>query len=517
MKDDSDRWYGLFGRRVTRRDFVRIAGDVAACIALSGLPVEAAASPRFRDDPFGFGVASGDPVHDGVVLWTRLAGGASLPKRVAVRWEVAEDEQFRRIVRSGSSPAPVELGHSVHAEVNGLRSGRHYWYRFLAGGQASAVGRTKTAPQRDDATERFRFAFASCQNYEHGYYTAYDHMADEDLDLVVHLGDYIYERRFTSSPIVRDHEAGEVITLDQYRARYSLYRMEPPLQTAHARFPWIVTTDDHEVENNYAGDVPEAPDPDFALRKAAAYQAFYEFLPLRRSALPSGTSMKIYRRLPFGRLLDMHVLDTRQYRTDQPCGDGTKPRCAGAFVESATMMGREQERWLERHLRESRATWNVLANQVMIAPLAQGTPDAPTYSMDRWDGYVTARARLIQALSSNPSLNPIIVTGDIHSNWVADLHARPDDPASPVVASEFVGTSISSGGDGSEGSLARRQAMNPHIKFFNGQRGYVRSELTPATFRSDYRVVPYVSKPGAPVETRASFAVEHGRRGVHSV
>ena len=510
-----DRWFDLFGRPLSRRDFIRVGRDVAACVALGALPVDARDAPRFRDNPFIHGVASGDPLPEGIVLWTRLAADPSLPRRVAVRWEVAEDERFTRVVRSGSSPAPSELGYTVHAEAEGLRPARQYWYRFLAGGQVSAVGRTRTAPARNAAHDRFRFAFISCQNYEHGYYTAFRHLSEEDVDLVVHLGDYIYERRFTSpSGIIREHEAGEVFTLDQYRARYAVYRSDADLQASHAACPWVVTTDDHEVENNYAGAVPEAPDPEFLLRRAAAYQAFYEFMPLRRSSLPNRWSMQIFRRLQFGRLLDLHVLDTRQYRSDQPCGDGTKPRCPEALAPTQTMMGDAQERWLERNLRHSSAQWNVLANQVMIAQLARGTPDGPTYSMDKWDGYVAARDRLLRILTAAPPSNPVVITGDIHSNWVADLKTSFDDPASPLVGSEFVGTSMTSGGDGSEGAVERIQALNPHVKFFNGRRGYVRMELTRAACRSDYRVLPYVTKPGAPVETRASFAIESGRKGV---
>ena len=515
MNETPDRWFSLFTHPMRRRDFVRITRDVAACIALGGLPIDAGEAPRFRDNPFVFGVGSGDPEPDGVVLWTRLATDPALPRRVAVRWEVADDERFTTIVRSGSSPAPAELGYAVHAEVGGLRPGRQYWYRFLTGGQASAVGRTRTAPRHDAPLDRLRFAFISCQNYEHGYFTAFEHLAAEDLDLVVHLGDYIYERRFTSAPIIRDHEAGEVFTLDQYRARYALYRSDPALQMSHAACPWTVTTDDHEVANNYAGDIPEAPGSgDFLLRRAAAYQAFYEFLPLRRRSLPAGPAMRIFRRLRFGRLLDLHVLDTRQYRSDQPCGDGTKPRCPQALAETQTMMGREQEVWLERNLRASPAQWNVLANQVMIAQVARGTAEAPTYAMDKWDGYVAARRRLLALLAATPPSNPVVITGDVHSNWVADLRTDFEDPASPIVSSEFVGTSMTSGGDGSDGSVERVRALNPHVKFFNARRGYVRAEVTPHTWRCDYRVLPYVSRPGAPIDTRASFVLQSGRKGV---
>lgn len=516
------RWYDLIGTRLSRRDLLRIGADAAAVIALGGCAAgRENAAPRFATNPFDAGVASGDPLPGGVVLWTRLSPAAlsragALPKSIAVRWEVAEDDGFRRIARRGSALARPELGHSVHVEAEGLRPARPYWYRFDAGGHASPVGRTFTAPAPDAAPDRLRFAFASCQNWEHGLFTALRHLAEEDVELVVHLGDYIYERRFAGT-IVREHEAGEVFSLDQYRARYALYRSDPHLQAAHAAAPWIVTTDDHEVANNYADGIAQdgTPPAQFLLRRAAAYQAFYEFMPLRRSSMPRGPDMEVYRRFRFGGLARMHVLDTRQYRTDQPCGDGQKPRCAAADDPSATMMGDTQERWLLDGLREHGARWNVLANQVMIAQLARLADGVRTFSMDRWDAYTAARARLMRFFADARPDNVVAITGDIHSSWVADLRLDFDDAASPPLATELVGTSLSSGGDGSDdaSALARIRADNPHIHFYDRRRGYVRCTLTPERWTADYRIVPYVSRPGAPIETRATFVIEAGRAG----
>lgn len=297
------------------------------------------------------------------------------PESFRVRWEVAADEGFGRIVREGESTAHPEFAHSVHAEIEGLESNRVYWYRFLAGGEVSPVGRTRTAPATDSHPSRLKLGLASGQNYEHGYYTAFRHLADEDLDLVVHVGDYIYESRFRDELVVPGREFGgpESVTLDQYRARYSFYKTDPDLQAAHAAFPWVLTGDDHEVANNFAGAVPlhdQSPEQ-FLLRRAAAYQAYHEHLPLRPSSMPSGPDMLLYRHLRFGDLAQLCVFDTRQYRTDQPCGDGQKPRCPGAYDPNATMMGPEQERWLMDGMRASDARWNVLANQVMIAQLAR--------------------------------------------------------------------------------------------------------------------------------------------------
>lgn len=516
-------WYDLFRTRPTRRDFLRLGGSVAGLVALGALPACATGRRvRFTTDPFGLGVASGDPAPDGVVLWTRLGRaaleGAGAPADpVAVDWEIAEDEGFFRVARSGSALALPELGHSVHVEVEGLEPARPYFYRLTAGGVASPVGRTKTAPAAGASPSELRFAFASCQQYEHGYFTAFRHMAAEDLDLVVHLGDYIYEHTWGQN-LVRHHEGPEILTLDDYRARYTTYRGDADLRAAHAAAPWVVTWDDHEVDNNYAADVPEDEQTraDFLLRRAAAYQAFYEFMPLRRSSMPAGPDMALYRRLRFGDLMEMSVLDTRQYRSDQPCGDGAKPTCAEHVEPDRTILGREQRDWLFRGLAESGARWNVLAQQVMVARLrGEGGTGEETWSMDKWDGYPEERQALLDVLAEAGTPNPVVLTGDIHSNWVADLWRDFEDEGSGVVGTEFVGTSISSGGDGQDmtGGGQRALSNNPHFRFYNGQRGYVTATVTPDRWTSDFRVVPVVTAPGGGVETRASFVVEDGRPG----
>lgn len=509
---------------MNRREFARVGRDLAGLIALGALgSCRNGPEPRLKSHPFPHGVASGDPDADGVVLWTRVSRQALLEagvheRVVPVRWELASDDGFGRIVASGAHDARPELGHSVHVEVGGLEPGRPYWYRFITAGEASPAGRTSTLPAAGTAADRLRFAFASCQNYEQGFYTAYRHMAGEDLDLVLHLGDYIYERRFGNSR-VREHEAGEVHTLDEYRARYALYRSDPDLQAAHAACPWVVTTDDHEVDNNWAGDTPEDDqDPEqFLLRKAAAFQAFYEFMPLRRTSMPSGPAIPLSRRLRFGDLADFHILDGRQYRSDQACGDGRRTMCAEALGPERTMLGAAQESWLFDGLAASRSRWNVLANQVMIARLEGAAPNGEAaVSMDRWDGYPAAQTRLMSFLDRARPPNPVVVTGDIHSNWAADLKADFRNPASATVGAELVGTSISSGGDGADSydRTGDTLARNPHVHFFNGQRGYVRCEATPERLVADYRVVPYVTRPGAPVVTRSTFVVEDGRPGL---
>jgi alkaline phosphatase D len=480
---------------------------------------------KFTSDPFGLGVASGDPWPESVLLWTRLApdplNGGGMPRQpVDVRWEIAGDDQMRNIIASGVTTARAELGHSVHVEVFGLQPARWYWYRFTSGDATSPIGRTRTAPASSARVNRFAFAFASCQHYEAGLYTAYKHLLEEDLDLVVFLGDYIYEGAAISGR-TRMHNGPEPRTLAEYRNRYALYKGDELLQRAHAAFPWVVTWDDHEVENNYAGDVDQDNEPreKFLARRAQAYQAYYEHMPLRPSTFRRGPSVEIYRRLRFGDLMEMNVLDTRQYRTDQPCGDGTKPICPEALNAKATMLGSRQERWLMQGLEQSRARWNVIAQQVMVAPVDARTGPERAYSMDKWSGYIEARNRLLDFLGRRRPSNPIVITGDIHTNWAADLKADFDKEDSPVVGVEFVGTSISSGGDGTDTQLStpERLAENPHIKFFNAQRGYVRAVLTPEQWQTDYRIVAAVTRPDAAISTRASFVVENGQAGIRRI
>jgi alkaline phosphatase D len=520
---------------IDRRAFVKVSGLSAAGLIFGIGPStdRAIAAPRFSDYPFKLGVASGDPRPDGVVLWTRLApkpqaegGRGGMPRQnVAVRWEVATDEKFRRVVQRGTAVARPELGHSVHVEVRGLAPRRPYFYRFKAGSETSPVGRTKTTPPLGAYTSRLSFAFASCQQYEHGYFGAYRRMAREDLDLVVHLGDYIYEygpnEYRAPGGNVRVHNSGEITTLATYRNRHAQYRGDRDLQTAHAAFPWVVTWDDHEVENNYADEVPEAgQSPEaFLQRRAAAYQAYYEHMPLRRSSVPRGPDMRLYRRLAYGTLAEFNVLDTRQYRDDQANGDGSKPPSAESEDPNRTLTGDRQERWLLDGLADSGARWNVLAQQVFFAQRDFQNGSGQRFSMDAWDGYPASRERILDFVDRRRVQNPVVLTGDVHANWANDILRDFDDQASEVVGTEFVGTSITSGGDGSDvrADTAATLAENPHIKFFNNQRGYVRCTVTPREWRADYRVVPYVSQPGAPVSTRASFVVEAGNPGLEQV
>ena len=514
-----------------RRSFLTLTGVAAGSAVLLGAEPAAAqtAAEQFvAPGPlFTLGVASGDPWPDGVVLWTRLApdpvaadGLGGMPDvTVQVRWEVAEDERFRRVVRRGVERATPGWAHSVHAEVRGLRPDRVYWYRFRAGDQTSPVGRTRTAPRRGAHLAGMTFAFASCQAYPDGHFTAFEHMAREDLDLVVHLGDYIYEGGGAGT-IGRPHlPATETFSLTDYRIRYGQYKLDVALQSAHAAAPWVVAPDDHEVENNWAGDHSQPdtePDQDpavFRLRRAAAYQAYWENLPLRRSSMPRGPEMQVFRRLHFGDMLQLDVLDTRRYRDLQLTDQSLR------WDASRQMLGAEQESWLLGGLAASRARWNVLGNQVFAFDADHEAGDATRYGMDTWSGYAAARQRLFDGVVERGVDNFVMVTGDAHRSVAADLKLDFADMSSRTVGTELLGTSISSGGNGTDQDALGNVWLteNPFLRFHNVQRGYQVCHLDRDELRADYRVVPFVDRPGAPVSTRASVYVESGRAGVAHV
>jgi alkaline phosphatase D len=521
--------------QLTRRQMLAGAGAAGVLVAFGGDKALARDLPRevrWRSNPFTLGVASGDPVPDGVVLWTRLApeplqagGGLAGRGNLSVAYELARDEGMRRVVRQGKAVAAADLAHSVHVDVRGIDPGREYWYRFVAGDWATAPARTRTAPAPQARVGELRFAYATCQKWEEGFYNAYAHMADEELDLVVFLGDYTYEYGIDpATGGVRGVElptayADETLTLEQFRQRHALYKTDADLQRAHARFPFVVTWDDHEVDNDYTGDMPEdgTPPAIFRERRIAGYQAFYEHLPLRAPALPDrkGRS-RLYRSIPWGSLAEFLVLDTRQYRTDHPQGDGEHPYGAGSFDPAQTVLGREQERWVRSRFRSGRARWNVLANQVLMSGLAHDPSPNPPHWQDCWDGYPVARQRLLDDMLATRLSNPFVITGDWHSTFVNDVREDFNDQASPTVATEIVAPAITSNGDGPVygpyyGPMIE---WNPHIRFFDGDRkGYVRCSATRGRLLADLRYVERVGVHGAPIETFASFVVEDGRPG----
>jgi alkaline phosphatase D len=509
----------------SRRAFLLGCAALAAGAMLPATRV--LAQPRFAKNPFTLGVASGYPQPDGITLWTRLApeplaGGGMPPAPVEVEWELAADDGFRKIVRRGREIAAPEYAHSVHVDVPGLSPSRWYWYRFHAGGATSAAGKTRTTPAHDAVTERMRLAFASCQQYEQGYYAAYRHMAREDLDLVIHLGDYIYESSWGRNH-VRSHGAGEPTTLAEYRNRYALYKSDPHLQAAHAEFPWLATWDDHEVDNDYANDRSQDLDPPeaFLARRAAAYQVYYEHMPLPASMQPRGAALRLYTRCTYGQLVEIDVLDTRQYRSYQACprpgrGGGNvvaADACAERLDPQRTMLGTEQEKWLFDRLSQASARWNLIAQQTLMAQADRRPGEGQEFWTDGWDGYPAARQRLLKHIAEQRVPNPVVVGGDVHMAVVADLRVDFDQPRSPVVATEFVATSITSQGP-SQKRVDAVLAENPHIKFANStRRGYTVMALSQKRCIVRLRALNDVTDPDSRQRELAAYLVESGRPG----
>jgi alkaline phosphatase D len=524
---DPIRVYDRLVSRLSRRDLLKFAGAAGlAAIARPLVAQQTLARPIFKAYPFTLGVASGDPLPDGVVVWTRLApepleGGGMPMTNVEVQWEIAADSRFRAVTQKGTAIARPELGHSVHVEVAGLEPGREYWYRFRAGDEASQTGRTKTAPAPGAAVDALRFAVCGCSHYETGYFTAFRRIADEQFDFVFHTGDYIYEGRADGGRNpgrVRQHRGDELYTLVDYRNRYAQYKSDPDLMAAHASAPFIVTPDDHEVDNDYAGDLDERDTPSelFALRRAAAYQAYYETMPLRRHAMPSGSHIGLHRRLHFGTLIDLSVLDTRQYRSKQACGGGSKAACAEAVDRARTMLGAEQEKWLFENLAAARSTWTVLGQQVptFARDLRQIDP-AARFQMDKWDGYVAARNRLYARLKETGAPSPVVLSGDVHQHFGSDLKLDFANPSSETVGVEFTNTSLAADGDGADvnASWERIKGDNPHIKYHSARRGYIACTATPATMRADFKILDRVTVPDQPARIGGSLVVEAGRPG----
>lgn len=489
--------------------------------ALAALPFVRHA--RAADVPrFALGVASGHPQPDRVVLWTRVTG-ADLPAELKVEWELADDEAFTRIAARGSDTARGADAHSVHAEPQGLQPARWYWYRFRALGQQSSPGRTRTAPAADAEVARLDFATASCQRWDQGHYAAWRHAAAEGLDLVLFLGDYIYE---TASPAnaLRAHEGGRVSTLAQYRARYAQYKSDPALQAAHAACPWLVIWDDHEVDNDYAGLTGQSLQPDFAAQCAAAYQAWWEHMPVPKAWRPVDGALRIHGHADWGRLARFLLLDTRQYRDVQACprpgraGSNTvnAADCPALLEPQRSLLGVAQERWLAGAWSGERP-WNLLAQQTLMARLSSADPaqaEGGRYWTDGWDGYPAARQRLLQTLAERRVPGPVVLGGDVHAFGVADLKLDFADPRSPTVASEFCGTSIASLGP-PQARLDAALPFNPHLLHARSdQRGYLRFTLERETLQVALRVVADARDPASGIGTAARFAVAAARPGV---
>ena len=489
------------------------------------------ANPTFTSDPFTLGIASGEPAPDGFVIWTRLAPRPLAPAgirtpRIAVNWEIARDDQMRDVVRNGVAVAHVEVAHCVHVEVEDLEPSRDYFYRFRAGEATSPIGRARTLPTAGAKVDQMRFASSGCQSWEGGHYTAWRRIAEENFDFVYHYGDYIYE--YAAFAKYRDgripvrampQNFGVCRTLTDYRFRYSLYKTDPDLQAAHASCPFLPIFDDHEITDNWASDSDPANTPKelFWFRRAAAFQAWYEHMPVRARLMPRGPDITAYRKFSVGSLADIHVLDTRQYRSHQPCGDGFRPVCSDARAPDRSMMGETQESWLGDNLKSNGGIWSVLAQQVLFSNLDLDIdPTREVHDMDAWDGAPAARDRALAAWRNNHVANPIVLSGDLHRAIAADICEDAKDPASKCVAVEFLPSSISSTGETRDPVLVSQslRSKNPHLKYFGAEHGYVRHTVTPTQWRADYRAIPSIEQPGGEVVTRQSFVVEAGRPGL---
>jgi alkaline phosphatase D len=508
MGHDTSAATPLLQPEVDRRTLLQ-AGAASAALTtaatLSAPPAEAG-SQYFRH-----GVASGDPRPHSVVLWTRVTPtaaatpGSRRGPRVAVRWQVARDRRFRRIVARGKVMTGPARDHTVKVDPRGLAADTVYFYRFVYKGRTSRVGRTRTAPRASADNANLRFGMVSCSNWQAGYFSAYRHLADRnDLDLVVHLGDYLYEYApgeygyGQSEEDIRRHvPAKEIVSLADYRRRHAQYKTDPDLQRLHAKLPFVTTWDDHESANDAWRDGAEnhnAGEGSWAARKAAARRAYDEWMPVRMSdsaRLNDGT--RLYRRLKFGRLAELSMLDLRTYRSQQVAYQPDP----GADDPSRTITGRNQMRWLKDSLHDDRALWKLVGNPVMIAPVRipeayvdevseiVGTPapkDGPPYNVDQWDGYTADRREIFDHIRDRGVNNAVFLTGDIHSGWACDLPYDAESyaagtPLGRSLATEFVCSSVTSnnlkditGDPSGVTSTAVEEGVkvaNRHVKYLN--------------------------------------------------
>lgn len=527
---------------LNRRRFLSSASAAATWLAAPASLRAATSLSKWQTNPFTLGVASGAPTSNGFVLWTRLAPeplsadplapGGLRTGNVPLQFEISSDEAMHNIVQSGTAQAEARFAHSVHHQVRGLQPARPYWYRFRSGDVYSAIGRAITSPAAGAALEQLQLGFVSCSNYEHGYFSAYRYLAAEQPDLVVFMGDYIYEYvDKLSTDLVRTHSDGlEATDLRTYRNRYAQYRMDADLQQLHAIAPSLITWDDHEVFNDYGNllsatfsSVPEFPSPaQFKLRRAAAYQAFYEHMPVTPARQPRDAQLRIYDQFLFGNLLQIFMTDTRQYRSRAPCYGPPKnvpgrvialDECPELLDQSRSMYGAQQEKWLYQNMAKSTARWNLIGQSVLMAQVRRRNPvGKPLYWTDDWNGYPASRRHLLQHLHDSKVSNPVVIGGDAHAFFANDLKLDFDAEKSPVVATEFVGTSVSSkAGFDFSGVLAD----NPHMRYFNRDyRGYTSMQLTATHIHTRFQAISDPHDLHATTQTLKEFVVENGQPGV---
>jgi alkaline phosphatase D len=553
-----------------------LAGGAAAGAGLAALPgtatttaAHAAAAPR-RAELFAHGVASGDPLPDAVVLWTRVTPtaeatpGSGAGPRVKVAWEVASDPGFRSIVRRGRFETGPARDHTVKVDVTGLKPARWYWYRFRYDGVTSRVGRTRTAPAADAQPGHLRFGVVSCANWQAGWFAAYRGLAQrEDLHAVLHLGDYLYEYApgeygyGQSNQDIRPHDPPhEMVTLEDYRRRHAQYKTDPDLQDAHAMCPWIITWDDHEVTNDAWSDGAEnhqEGEGDYLVRRARAHRAFDEWIPARMDGTAAlGDGDRLYRRLQFGQLAELSMLDLRTYRSEQvhapappapwPDGEVSNPE--------RTITGEQQMAWLKDSLTRDSAQWKLIGNPVMIAPVNFGDlPDelvdpvadvtgllprngAP-YNLDQWDGYTADRTEVLRHVRDHGVRDALFITGDIHSGWACELPYDAStytgvNPAEDSAGVEFVCSSVTSsnlkditGAPPRTASVAVEEgikANNRHIKYLDfDSHGFSVLDLTAERAQMDWFVIGDRADKDTPITWSKSFVSRSGTNKITEV
>ncbi|MFD9304135.1 alkaline phosphatase D family protein [Streptomyces sp. NPDC060048] len=532
-----------------RRTVVLAAAATAALAPMAALAATPAHAATSADAPsFAHGVASGDPLPDGILLWTRVTPtpdavpGSGAGPALQVGWEIAEDKAFSRIVAGGSVATSAARDHTVKADVRGLRPQTTYWYRFTAGAAVSPVGRTRTAPAAETTTPGVRFGVVSCANWESGYFSAYRHLAARgDLDAVLHLGDYIYEYQTGGYPeakyVVRRHEPEhEILTLADYRTRHGKYKTDADLQALHLAHPVIAIWDDHEIANDTWSGGAENHDPategDFAARAAAARQAYFEWMPVRTS-----TEGTVYRRLRFGTLADLHLLDLRSFRSQQ-AGIGS----GEVDDPERTLTGRAQLDWLKAGLAGSQATWKLVGTSVMISPVAFGSLPAHlleplaellglpkgglAINVDQWDGYTDDRRELLGHLADRSVRNTVFLTGDIHMAWANDVPVTAATyPWSRSAGVEFVVTSVTSDNiddllhvPADTASLVAETAIkaaNRHVKWLDmDSHGYGVLDVTAERSQMDYYTVSDKRRQDATAAWQRSYRTLNGTQKV---
>jgi len=497
---------------LSRRSLLGRAAFLAGAQILWGKSMAAGAAPqprpRFMSDPFALGVASGDPRPGGATIWTRLVGAGleSLEAPVRVIWEVSATESFSVILQAGEAGAVEQAAHALHIDIEGLRPGRDYFYRFQAGDATSRTGRFRTLPLKAD---RLRLALTSCQHWEHGFFAAYADLVRQSPDLVLQVGDYIYEKSFGAGPDVRRFPSGDPVSLAAYRARHALYKTDPHLQAAHAAAAWLVSPDDHEVENDYAGAHSALSDTEvFLRRRAAAYQAYLEHMPISLTRL-SPEAVRFHGKVDIGDLAALYLLDTRQYRSAQPgapegrAGGSIVPRDAALQDAERSMLGFEQQTWLTGNLARPQPSWTILAQQTLMAPLLLQRPEGEMIWSDIWDGYPASRGRVLEALGGGAVRHAVVLSGDVHSFWRNDLQYSGRHVADEIV------TSCLASRNAPAALLSSARADNPHIKFLdNAHAGYTFAEFSRDSLQVTFRAIRDIADPYSEVFTLYAEEIE---------